>query len=217
MTYGDYFGGWLKVIDTNSLNSMVHTLMGMTDKKIYPAFENTFEAFHQCKYENLSVVILGQDPYFDGKATGLAFANPMYTKDIAPSLKVIKKALCKHMGVDPDYDRFNPTLLPWAHQGVLLLNTALSVEAGKPGSHTMMWRPFIQKFLQQLGEYQTGIIYVLMGASAKSFRPYIGKFNDIIECPHPAYCARTGEDFPNIFERIDELTMGKNGFKIKWM
>ena len=216
MTYKDYFGDWLKVIDNNSLNNMVHILMSMTDRKVYPAFENTFEAFHQCKYENLSVVILGQDPYFDGKATGLAFANSVYVS-MSPSLKVIKEAVCKHVGVEPDYDRFNTTLLPWAHQGVLLLNTALSVEAGKPGSHSAMWRPFIQKLLLNLGNYQTGIIYVLMGSAAKSFRPYIGRFNDIIECPHPAYCARTGEPFPNVFERIDKLTMDKNGFKIRWI
>lgn len=217
MTYGDYFGQWLKVIDSNELNKMVHTLMSMTDKNVYPAFENTFESFYQCKYESLSVVILGQDPYFDGRATGLAFANPADTKKLSPSLDVLKRAVCRYKRVNPEYDRFDPTLLSWAHQGVLLLNTALSVEAGKPGSHTMMWRPFIQKFLQNLGERQTGIIYVLMGAAAMSFRPYIGKYNDIIKCPHPAYCARTGEDFPNIFERIDELTMSKNGFKIKWM
>lgn len=216
MTYGDYFGGWLKIVDQTALGNMITALQNMPDKKVYPSLDCTFKAFHECKYENLLVVILGQDPYFDGTATGLAFANAD-GKKISPSLRVLKKAVCKHMGVDYNESSFDPTLLPWAHQGVLLLNTALSVEANNPGSHTAMWKPFMQKFLQRLGEYQTGIIYVLMGSGARSFRPYIGKFNDIIEVPHPAYCARTGEDFPNIFERIDELTISKNGFKIKWL
>lgn len=189
----------------------------MSDKKIYPAFENTFEAFHKCKYEKLSVIIIGQDPYFDGSATGIAFANTREKNPVSPSLEVIKKAVYRHEGKEYDSTPFDNTLLSWASQGVLLLNSSLSVEAGKPGSHYSIWLPFMQKFIKNLGEWQTGIIYVLMGSQAKALKPFIGKYNDIIECAHPAYYARNKEPMPDIFEEIDNLTMGKNGFKIKWL
>jgi len=112
---------------------------------------------------------------------------------------------------------FDISLERWAKQGVLLLNSSLTVRLGQPGSHSNMWWPFITSFLKKLGEWQTGIIYVLMGEHAQTFKPFIAPFNDIIEVKHPAYYARTGEKMPNIFDQIDKLTISKNNLKIRWV
>ena len=65
--------------------------------------------------------------------------------------------------------------------------------------------------------FSTIKIYVLLGKQAQTFKPYIGRFNDIIECNHPSYYARTGESMPNIFNEINKLTISKNNYKIKWV
>jgi len=174
-----------------------------------------FKAFKLCPYRELKVVIIGMDPYNDGSATGIAFANKEGTTSLSPSLQVIKDYL---MSKEENYFKdFDVTLESWAKQGVLLLNSSLTVTRYSAGSHVNIWRKFVSSFLQGLGEWQTGIVYVLMGEQAKTLKPYIGKFNDIIECKHPAYYARNNQPLPDIFSQIDELTWAKNKLKIHWV
>ena len=208
MTEAEYFGDWYKCIDKAALAEVKKQLdILYKTKLVCPHYIDVFKAFKLCDYNNLSVVMLGMDPYPQKDvATGLAFANK--DKVESPSLKVIQDTLGYNI---------NPTLESWARQGVLLLNSALTVEMNKVGSHIMMWKPFISSFLKGLGEWQTGIIYVLLGKQAQTFKPYIGRFNDIIECNHPSYYARTGESMPNIFNEINKLTISKNNYKIKWV
>jgi uracil-DNA glycosylase len=86
---------------------------------------------------------------------------------------------------------FDPTLEEWSKQGILLLNSALTVEVNKPNSHQLIWRPFISSLLKKLSEVNPGLIYVLWGNVANSFKSYISKGNKIYSVPHPAYYART--------------------------
>lgn len=149
-------------------------------------------------------------------ATGILFANKRETKNLSPSLQVIKEAI-----INPEISYntfFDPTLESWAKQGILMINSALTVEMNKIGSHIMLWRPFIANLLKRLSENETGIIYVLFGKQAQTFKPYINKqLNIVLEENHPAYFARIGKAMPyTIFEQISKLTKDKYGIPITW-
>ena len=221
MTVEEYFGDWMKVIDRTELNNVM-TKVGQEyrRKPICPAQPDVFKAFRLCSLKNLKIIMLLQDPYPQkGVATGLALANNSKTLDseLSSSLKVIKEAVINFE--IPHYCiTFDPTLESWAKQGILMLNSALTVEMNKVGSHVMIWRPFIIALLKHLSEYETGIIYVLFGRQAQTFKPYINKqFNDILEIEHPAYYARLNKRMPSeLFVNISNLCKDKYGVPIKW-
>ena len=127
--------------------------------------------------------MLGYDPYPQkGVATGILFGNSKNTIELSPSLNIIKES-CINFEVPRNSIIFDPTLESWCKQGILMLNSALTTKIGYTGVHTMIWRPFIKQLLIKLSEYNTGIIYVLLGDIAKSFKPFIGK---IVKITHTA-------------------------------
>lgn len=221
MTLEEYFGRWMRVIDKRELESVLSKLGPEYRRKpICPAQSNVFKAFEVCPYDKLKVVMLGQDPYPQkGVATGILFGNKEGTRDedLSPSLQVIKEAAI-NFEIPHNCIIFDPTLESWAKQGILMINSALTVEINKIGSHVMLWRPFIASLLKKLSENETGIIYVLFGKQAQTFKPYINKqFNTVLEENHPAYFARTGEAMPHtVFEQISKLTKGMYGKPITW-
>ena len=164
--------------------------------------------------------MLFQDPYPQkGIATGLALANNSETLDseLSPSLKVIKEAVI-NFEIPHNCITFGPTLESWAKQGILMLNSALTVEMNRIGSHVMLWRPFISKFLKNLSNYNTGIVYVLFGKQAQTFKPYIREqFNHVFKVEHPAYFARNGRKMPHeLFINISNIVEGVYGVPIEW-
>lgn len=221
MTLEEYFGRWMRVIDKRELESVLSKLGPEYRRKpICPAQSNVFKAFEVCPYDKLKVVMLDQDPYPQkGVATGILFGNKEGTRDedLSPSLQVIKEAAI-NFEIPHNCIIFDPTLESWAKQGILMINSALTVEMNKIGSHVMLWRPFIASLLKKLSENETGIIYVLFGKQAQTFKPYINKqFNTVLEENHPAYFARTGEAMPHtVFEQISKLTKGMYGMPITW-
>lgn len=221
MTLEEYFGRWMRVIDKRKLESVLRKLRPEYKRKpICPAQSNVFKAFEVCPYDKLKVVMLGQDPYPQkGVATGILFGNKEGTRDedLSPSLQIIKEAAI-NFKIPHNCIIFDPTLESWAKQGILMINSALTVEMNKVGSHVMLWRPFIASLLKKLSENETGIIYVLFGKQAQTFKPYINKqFNTVLEENHPAYFARTGEAMPHtVFEQISKLTKGMYGMPITW-
>lgn len=221
MTLEEYFGRWMRVIDKRELESVLSKLGPEYKRKpICPAQSNVFKAFEVCPYDKLKVVMLGQDPYPQkGVATGILFGNKEGTRDedLSPSLQIIKEAAI-NFEIPHNCIIFDPTLESWAKQGILMINSALIVEMNKIGSHVMLWRPFIASLLKKLSENETGIIYVLFGKQAQTFKPYINKqFNTVLEENHPAYFARTGEAMPHtVFEQISKLTKGMYGMPITW-
>ena len=158
-------------------------------KIVYPDTKLTFRAFKMCQFADVRVVILGQDPYHDGSATGLAFANSDQTPRMSPSLHWITKA------IEHDYDtlcvNFDVTLKEWANQGVLLLNTALTVVKGYAGSHVGLWDKFTKDFIRHLSQQKDNIIFVLWGKKAQDYAKYIEGNNKIVTAPHPAADAYT--------------------------
>ena len=106
-------------------------LQAYRDEVVFPPLNQLFEAFNQCSFENTRVILLGQDPYHgDGQAHGLSFSVPN-SIPLPPSLKNIYKELFNDLGLM----RASGDLSDWANQGVLLLNTSLTVRAGEAGSH----------------------------------------------------------------------------------
>ena len=217
----DYFGNWAKVIDQKVLyNTILQVNRLYAQYQVTPDYHDIFKAFNLCHLEDLKVVLLGYDPYPQkGVATGLAFGNKEDTQKISPSLDVIREALLRPEFPHYISPRFDITLESWARQGVLLLNSALTTEINRTGSHINIWRPFVSSTLRNLSDYTTGIIYVLLGKQAQSFEPYIDRrFQDIIRERHPAYYVRTHKTMPiDLFVGINKLLNEKNGEKIKWI
>ena len=221
MTLDEYFGDWMKVIDRIELNNVMAKVRQEYSKKpLCPAQSDVFRAFELCPLKDLKVVMLLQDPYSQKDiATGLALANNSKTleSELSPSLKIIKEAVID-FEVSHNCIIFDQTLESWARQGILMLNSALTVEMNRIGSHVMLWRPFIAKLLKNLSEYDTAIVYVLFGRQAQTFKPYINdRFNHIIEIEHPAYFARSGTKMPHqLFIDISNRVKEIYGVPIEW-
>lgn len=223
MTIQEYFGDWCKVIDTTEADKLIKRLLD-SKQVICPKLKDVFKAFTFCSLHDLKVVVIGQDPYSDIKngeprATGIAFGNSSDTSEenYSPSLDVLKESVI-------DFTRphgniiFDPSLEKWEKQGVLMLNSALTCLKEKPGSHALLWRPFIKSFLTKLSDYDSGIVYVLMGSWAKSFEPYINpRYNHIIKVNHPAWYVRTHMKMPHdLWQEINKILIDHYGFGIEW-
>lgn len=219
MTLEKYLGDWLKVIDMNVLNETMKKVVNDSfNYAITPNRLDTFRAFKLCSLKDLKIVFIGQDPYPQKNvATGILFGNKEDVVELSPSLNIVKEA-CINYEIPHNTIIFDQTLESWATQGILMLNSSLTVRVNNPNSHAMIWRNFIICLLKQLSQYETGIIYVLFGKQAQTFRYYINnKMNDIIEVNHPAYYARTGTKMPHdIFREIDNLMLKKYNKKITW-
>ena len=221
MTYEEYFGDWTKVIDYNELTKVLKKVnIEYNTKSIMPKYEDIFKAFTLCSLHDTKIVMLGQDPYPQrGVATGILFANhkDISEENLSPSLKIIKEAVID-FAVPHNIITFDNSLESWCKQGILMLNSALTVELNKVGSHAMLWRKFICSLLTNICKYETGLIFVLFGQQAQTFSPYINsRYNTIIKEKHPAWYARTGNKMPHsLFTTISNMCMDKYGIPIKW-
>lgn len=185
---------WYNLITEElSFNSAIWRLcLQSSPSDILPSKENIFKAFKLTPYESVRVVIIGQDPYpqaevnrnmFLGKtvilplADGLAFSAYKMTN----SLRSIFKAIEQDTGIKCA----NTSLANWARQGVLLLNSALTVEKDNPGSHIKIWRPFLERVLGHLNYHPKRLIFLLWGNDAQSLSNLISPKHVILKAPHP--------------------------------
>ena len=153
-------------------------------KEIFPAFNNIYKAFELCSYSNTKIVIFGQDPYHQpGVANGLAFAVNKGTK-IPASLKNIYKEIISDIG---NCISSSGNLEEWAAQGVLLLNTSLSVNRSEAGSHKHIgWNTLVKSIIKLLN-IKGGVIFLLWGKEAQENEKFINtKVNYILKSPHPS-------------------------------
>ncbi len=151
----------------------------------YPPGKDIFNAFDLCPFEAVNVVLLGQDPYHgSGQAHGLCFSVP---EGIAhpPSLINILKELQQDVG--KPYPS-SGSLLPWASQGVLLLNATLTVRAGQAGSHQKQgWEKFTDAVIEKLSSNKTGLVFMLWGNYAKQKGKHINRQKHLVlESGHPS-------------------------------
>lgn len=219
MTISDYFKDWIKVLDKEETSKVIKWL-SINSNIICPSIRNVFKAFELCPYKECKVIFIGQDPYPQkGVATGILFGNNENISEdkLSPSLKIIKEAVI-NFEVPHNCIIFDQTLESWAKQGILMLNSALTCEIGKVGSHVMIWRPFMTKLLKNLSINNTALIYVLFGKQAQTLKPYINnRYNHIIEVEHPAYFARNNIKMPKeVFYKINNIIKGIDGVPFEW-
>lgn len=183
----------IKEFDTEYFKKIIFRIKSDIGQKkiIYPPGPFIFNAFNSTPFENLKVVILGQDPYHGpGEAMGLSFSVPKNIR-IPPSLKNIYKELIR------EYAYPSPShgdLSNWAKQGVLLLNASLTVVHKSPNSHKDIgWYHFTDKVISLISEHKEHVVYMLWGNFAKSKRVLIdNKKHLILESPHPSPLAGNG-------------------------
>ena len=161
---------------------------------IYPPMEDVFNALKLTSYEDVKAVILGQDPYHEPRqAHGLAFSVPS-DMEYPPSLVNIFKELESDIGLRPERNDSEGVLVPWAKQGVLLLNTALTVRAHEANSHRGMgWEQFTDAVIKILAARDKPMVFILWGANAIAKKDLIetaekeaGVKHLIITAPHPS-------------------------------
>ncbi len=182
---------------------------------IYPPANLTFNAFNLTPLDELKIVLLGQDPYHQpNQAMGLSFSVP-YGVKIPPSLLNIYKELKTDLDIEPSK---SGDLSSWAKQGILLLNSILSVETGKPASHSSWgWQEFSDAVISKLSLEKSGLIFMLWGNYAKSKKALIDTSKHfILEAAHPSPLARTGFLGCKHFSKANEIlrNLGKN--PINW-
>ena len=206
-----------KISDLSSLDKPMRYILKeiSKDKKISPNPNNIFKAFEYCSFSSTKVVIFGQDPYFQKDvANGLAFS--VGSKQPLPSsLKNIYKEIESDVGALSNNDGY---LKSWADQGVLLLNSALTVEVGKPGSHSKIgWQDFIFEIVKIINKKQN-IVFILWGNDAKKYIKYIDKdIHLILSSSHPSPLSSYRGFFGcKHFSKCNEYLESKNISKINW-
>jgi uracil-DNA glycosylase len=187
-------------------------------KTVYPDNSLIFKAFKTTPFNSVKVVMLGQDPYVkQGQACGLAFAIEDSCMTVPYSLKIIQQEIEESFydGLQLDFDY---TLNSWAKQGVLLLNTALTVIEGIPESHLKEWSPFTKTVLRALQD-KGDVVFLLLGKKSQAYKEYIARYHPIIEGPHPAVSAYNSEITligSKVFNKVNEQLTALNLKEIVW-
>jgi uracil-DNA glycosylase len=184
-----------------------------TGAKIFPAGNNIFNAFNQTTFENVKVVILGQDPYHgSGQAMGLSFSVPKGVKP-PPSLVNIFKELKSDIGLPIPT---NGDLTPWAKQGVLLLNAVLTVREDEPASHAKIgWMHFTDAVIKKISDEKKGIVFLLWGKFAEQKQILIDETKHfVLKAAHPSpFSADKGFFGCKHFSKTNEL-LAKQGLQV---
>ncbi|MDQ0059498.1 uracil-DNA glycosylase [Paenibacillus harenae] len=212
---------WSQQLEQELLKPYFQQMLAILDQKyndgiVYPAKEYIFNALHYTPYKAVKVVILGQDPYHgEGQAHGLSFSVRQGVKT-PPSLQNIYKELQSDIGCTiPDHG----CLEHWAKQGVLLLNTVLTVEGGNPNSHQRIgWETFTDAVIDALNKRETPVVFILWGnhAQAKAANIRADK-HYIIASSHPSpLAARRGFFGSKPFSRTNTFLASIGSAEIDW-
>lgn len=184
-------------------------------KTIFPKSIDLYKALKLTDYDEVSVVILGQDPYHgDGEANGLCF-SVNHGIQIPPSLKNIFKELKSDLNIE----RTDTDLSDWAKKGVLLLNTVLTVEKDKAFSHRGKgWEIFTDKIIEELNEREDPIVFVLWGNAARSKKVLLtNKKHMVVESAHPSPLSyNRGFKDSKPFSKVNLMLKSVNKEEIKW-
>jgi uracil-DNA glycosylase len=187
---------------------------------VFPEKKNIFKAFELTPLEDVRVVLLGQDPYHQRKengrprAQGLSFSVSK-DDDIPVSLRNIFQEIKNEY---PDYEAPNHgDLTAWARQGVLLLNSSLTVEPGKAGSHGVIWHGLLSRVFHAIGEANRKCIYLLWGNFAKDMAEYIPETSIKLFTSHPSgFSVNRGFFGCGHFKEVNRLLQERGQEPIKW-
>lgn len=185
------------------------------NKTVYPLKENIFKALEYTDYNDIKVVILGQDPYHgEGEAQGLSFSIPNDIR-ITPSLRNIFKELKNDLNIE----RTNTDLTDWAKQGILLLNAILTVCKDTPLSHKDKgWEIFTDEIIKKINEREEPVVFILWGNYARSKKKLITNKNHyIIESAHPSPLSASRGFFDSKpFSKTNNILISINKESIRW-
>lgn len=185
------------------------------NKTVYPLKENIFKALEYTDYNDIKVVILGQDPYHgEGEAQGLSFSIPNDIR-ITPSLRNIFKELKNDLNIE----RTNTDLSDWAKQGVLLLNAILTVCKDTPLSHKDKgWEIFTDEIIKKINEREEPVVFILWGNYARSKKKLITNKNHyVIESAHPSPLSASRGFFDSKpFSKTNNILISINKESIRW-
>lgn len=182
---------------------------------IFPPGGQIFKAFELCPLGKVKVVILGQDPYHGyGQAMGLSFSVPQGV-EAPPSLKNIFKEIESDLGIRMSG---SPDLRPWAEQGVLLLNSVLTVRAGQPASHSRIgWQTFTDAVIKTISDRCEGVVFLLWGNYARSKAVLVDKSrHHVLEAPHPSPLARGAFFGCRHFSATNKILAAEGKSPIDW-
>jgi uracil-DNA glycosylase len=186
------------------------------ESTVFPPAQDVYAALDLTSFESTKVVILGQDPYHgNGQAHGLSFSVRSNTP-IPPSLRNIFKELFTDVAIQREQ---NGDLTEWARQGVLLLNTTLTVREGEPGSHQERgWQHITDTVISALNEKPTRVVFVLWGAHARAKKTLITQTHHVvIESAHPSpLSAHRGFFGSKPFSQINSALEGAGLSPINW-
>jgi len=169
--------GWTSKLKDTLKDPYMEKLMNFLSTEyamntVYPKRENLFKAFKDCPWDKLKVVIVCKEPYSDGNANGLALGNNFSSTFLSSQLlelfDIVEKEYYDGLCLEWDF-----TLENWANQGILMLNTALSVRENRPGSHSKPWKKFILATINAINEYQPGTVFILWDRHSKVLLPYV--------------------------------------------
>lgn len=217
-----FFGNsWDEVLEEEFNKPYFQELLLKVDEEyqkhtVYPPQDKIFSAFKLCDYKDIKVVLLGQDPYHGyGQAHGLCFSVlPGVTPP--PSLKNIFKEMADDVHVsEPNHG----CLVSLARQGVLLLNTVLTVREGQPNSHAGLgWQTFTDAVIKKVNELDKPVVFLLWGANAKSKIPLItNKKHLILSCAHPSpFSAYNGFFGCKHFSKTNSFLKANGREEINW-
>jgi len=212
---------WTDVIVSEKQKEYYQNLKQTIDQKyettiVYPPKNKIFNAFSLCKYNELKVVILGQDPYHNpNQAQGLAFSTPKEIQN-PPSMQNILKEIYDDIGSSQCTDG---DLTPWAKQGILLINTILTVEHNQPKSHHKLgWEIFTDNIIKHISDNFEGIVFLLWGSPAIAKTKLIDKNKHyILTAPHPSpLSAYRGFFGSKHFSQTNKILKSLGKDEIKW-
>ncbi len=181
-----------------------------------PPVKYLFRAFEECPLNKTKIVMIGADPYpYPNVADGIAFSCSLQDKTEA-SLKQMQNALIKELGRENYEPKKDLTYL--ANQGILLLNTALTVTIGQPGSHIDLWEPFMKQVFEILNKHDQIRAYVFMGGKARPWSDHVPNTNFKFFTSHPAASsyAKVEWDTGNMFVNLDKVAREKLNLDIQW-
>lgn len=213
---------WKKVLATEFNKPYFNALTDFVKKEyreqiVFPNGTAIFRAFDTCPFDKVKVVIIGQDPYHTkGMADGLCFSVPSEVSKLPPSLKNIFKELELDLGIK---QRTDGNLIAWAKQGVLLINTILTVREGVADSHAGKgWEQFTDAVIRELNTHKTEVVYLLWGSKAQSKAINLNhEKNLILKSVHPSpLSAHRGFFGCNHFSKTNEYLRLKSLKEIEW-
>jgi uracil-DNA glycosylase len=217
LLYTDWHDHLHTALQTKSFNDTLEKVdVAYATTVVYPAKENIFSAFTATSFSSTKVVIIGQDPYHQpDQAHGLSFSVSK-TEKIPPSLRNIFSEIKHDIG---HLSNTSGNLSHWAAQGVLLLNTTLTVEENLPGSHHQIgWEQFTSDVIHTLSSKKRYLVFMLWGAKAQKLSSLLNENNHLIlSTTHPSpLSAHRGFMGCNHFSKCNNYLKSKNILPIDW-